>query len=280
VSFKDLVVHVDPTQRGEFRAELAGALARRHGVHVIGLHVIEPLPSAGYFPADIGLYAGGEALRELIRQRAIEAADQAERRFREPLCRHGIKGEWRVTQGGIAEQLASQARCVDLAIVGQLDSDHLPFGSAAPPPEQIVLSSGRPVLIVPYAARLQGIGDHVLVAWNGGREAARAANDALPFLVKASSVTVLTINPEEARTETPAVDIVRHLACHGVQAEAAHTVAADIGVGDALLKHATELGADLIVIGAYGHSRLRELVLGGATRSVLRRMTVPVLMSH
>jgi nucleotide-binding universal stress UspA family protein len=185
-----------------------------------------------------------------------------------------------VTQGGIAEQLASQARCVDLAIVGQLDPDHPPFGSAAPPPEQIVLSSGRPVLIVPYAARFQGIGDRVLLAWNGSREAARAVNDALPFLVKASSVTVLTVKPEAARAETPNVDIVSHLARHGVQAEAAHTGATDIGVGVALLNHATEVCADLMVMGAYGHSRLRELVLGGATRSVLRRMTVPVLMSY
>ena len=100
------------------------------------------------------------------------------------------------------------------------------------------------------------------------------------FSSRLAPSTVLTINPEEARTETLAVDIVRHLARHGVQAEAAHTVAADIGVGDALLNHAIELGADLMVMGAYGHSRLRELVLGGATRSVLRRMTVPVLMSH
>jgi nucleotide-binding universal stress UspA family protein len=280
VSLKDLVVHVDPTERGEVRAELAGALGWRHGAHVIGLHVIEPLPSAGYFPADIGLYAGGEALHELIRQRAIEAADQAERRFREPLRRHGVNGEWRVTQGGIAAQLAYQARCVDLVIVGQLDPDRPPFGSAVPPPEQIVLSSGRPVLVVPNAARFQGIGDRVLVAWNGGREAARAVNDALPFLVKASSVTVLTVNPEVARAEAPAVDIIRHLARHGVRADATHKLAADIGVGDALLNHATELPTDLVVMGAYGYSCLRELVLGGATRSVLRHMTVPVLMSH
>jgi nucleotide-binding universal stress UspA family protein len=139
---------------------------------------------------------------------------------------------------------------------------------------------GRPVLVVPRYGTFPTIGERVLVAWNGAREAVRAVNDALPLLQRAQLVTVLSIDPSDADHRIPSADITLHLARHGVTAVAAQTRGTDLLVADILLSYAADLGADLIVSGAYGHTRLRELVLGGMTRHLLQTMTVPVLMSH
>jgi nucleotide-binding universal stress UspA family protein len=137
------------------------------------------------------------------------------------------------------------------------------------------------VLVVPRYGTFDTVGERVLVAWNGSREATRAVHDALPILKLATKVTVLSIDPErDTGDRIPSADIALHLARHGVAAEGTSTVGLDISVGDLLLSRAADLGADLIVMGAYGHSRMRELVLGGATRHILQHMTVPVLMSH
>jgi nucleotide-binding universal stress UspA family protein len=123
----------------------------------------------------------------------------------------------------------------------------------------------------------------VLVAWDGGREAARAVNDALPILERATAVKALLINPSDASNghrREPGADIALHLARHGVKVTAARTVARDISVADAILAEISDYGADLLVMGAYGHSRAREFMLGGVTRQMLTTMPVPVLMSH
>jgi nucleotide-binding universal stress UspA family protein len=145
----------------------------------------------------------------------------------------------------------------------------------------LALGVGRPVLVVPRYGTFERLGERVLIAWNGSREATRAVHDAIPILKRAITVTVLSIDPEvDSPPRTPSADITLHLARHGIAAEAASTSSVDFGVGNALLSRAADLGADLIVMGAYGHSRMREMVLSGATRHLLQNMTVPVLMSH
>jgi nucleotide-binding universal stress UspA family protein len=139
------------------------------------------------------------------------------------------------------------------------------------------------VLIIPYVGAINALARTVLVGWKSSREAARAVNDALPLLREAESVTVLAINPREGiggDGDVPAADIALHLARHGVKAAAAHTVATDISEGDALLNHAEEIGADLIVAGGYGHSRLTQYAFGGVTRTLLATMTAPLFLSH
>lgn len=139
------------------------------------------------------------------------------------------------------------------------------------------------MLIVPYAGRFDNVGRRIVIAWSSTREAARAVSDAMPFLESADLVNVLTIDPREGpdgHGELPGADIAVHLARHGVKAQIERTVSAGLPVGEVLLSRIADLGADLLVMGAYGHSRVRELLLGGATRSVLRSMTLPVLMSH
>ncbi len=137
--------------------------------------------------------------------------------------------------------------------------------------------------MVPYIGARQEMGRNVLVAWNGSREATRAVNDALPILERADKVTVLAVNPGKNGNDhgdIPSADIALHLARHGVKAEASQTVSDELEVGSIILSRISDLGADLVVMGAYGHSRMRELMMGGVTRDLLRHMTVPVLMSH
>ncbi|HEY6335871.1 MAG TPA: universal stress protein, partial [Alphaproteobacteria bacterium] len=146
-------------------------------------------------------------------------------------------------------------------------------------PEQVAMASGRPALVIPYAWDPRDFGEQVLVAWNASPQAARAVNDALPFLVEAKRVVVLTINHKSA-AEVPSTGIVRHLKRHGVAAESHPVVADDIKTSDMVLSRAADEGASLIVMGVYGHSRLRELVLGGVSREMFQRMTVPIFVSH
>jgi nucleotide-binding universal stress UspA family protein len=222
-----------------------------------------------------------EEIVDRIRAEAVEAARPIEAAFRECLRRNGIEGEWRIVEGAPPATVALHARYADLTIVGQPNRDEPQDADAVP--VTAIMTSGRPVLVVPFAGEFSTVGEHVLLAWNASREAARALNDALPLLLNAKQVTVLAINPQRGvggHGDVPAADIALHLARHGLKTEAAHTVAKDIADGEVLLSYAADIGADLIVAGAYGHSRAREMVFGGVTRTLIAEMTAPVLFSH
>ena len=284
MALKDILVHLDATPRGAVRLALAAELAARHGAHLTALYVVE-LPSPGYFYGDPSGLADVRLIDEIMDKMRATARAQAapvEAAFAERIRRDGIAGEWRIIEGRVGETVTLHARYADLAILGQHDPDAAGIG-ATEIATSTLLSSGRPALIVPYAGTFQTLGQTVLIGWKSGREAARAVNDALPLLQQARSVTVLAINPEDGiggDGDVPAADIALHLARHGVKAAAAHTVAKEIDEGDALLNYADDISADLIVAGAYGHSRLSELVFGGVSRTLLTTMTVPVLLSH
>jgi nucleotide-binding universal stress UspA family protein len=204
---------------------------------------------------------------------------QIEVTFRAEAERAGISSEWRVSEGAGTAPLIQHACCVDLTILGQADPGQESFKNVLP--EDVVLVSGRPALLVPAVGNFETVGQRILIAWNASREAARALCDALPLLAGAQAVTVLSIGSADViETEYQGANVTRHLARHGINATAAACAAAESGVGDALLSRAADLGADLIVMGAYGHSRIHEWLLGGVTRHVLRHMTVPVLMAH
>ena len=284
MGFKDILVTLAGATASESGIGLAVELARSQSAHLVGLFIIEPLDLSVYSAPGTGFMAVDviQEIEEQHRKTAQAAASKIEATFRAACSRAGISHEWRLAEGGPSEVGVLHAHYADIAITAQIDPDNSPPGGWARLPEQLGLASGRPVLIVPYAGRFDTVGRRVLVAWNRTRESARALNDALPLLERASQVTVLSVNPRrgEDANELPGADIALHLARHGVKAEAASTVADDIDVGNVLLSRAADLGADLMVMGCYGHSRMRELILGGATREVLRHMTVPVLMSH
>jgi len=285
MALKDILVHVDNGKRSDARVNLAINLARRHGAHLTGLYAAD-IPNAEFFyGATLPFASGGpdEVVRRM-RADAAEASASTEAGFRDRIRQNDVRGEWRFVEGHVPATVALHARYADLTVVGQPD----PYDSRQDSNRDAtvvtpLMSSGRPVLIVPYAGDFEAIGTQVLVAWNASREAARAINDALPLLEFAKKVTILAVNPRHGvagHGDVPAADIALHLARHGVKAEAAHTVANDIPDGEALLSYAADIGADMIVAGGYGHSRAREMVFGGVTRTLIAEMTVPVLLSH
>lgn len=276
MAFKDLLVHVDQTKAYAARLDAAIRVAQSHEAHLTGLYVLPLINVPGYAEAQIPL-----EVIETQRQNTRAQADKAEKAFRAATDKAGIASEWRRVEDDFARALSLNARYADLVLTGQDDkSDPMSIAGLT---ERVVLEAGRPLLVIPYIGAGNTIGERVLVAWNASREAIRAVHDALPLLERAKSVTVMAINPPGGAAgdgDIPAADVCLHLARHGVKAEADHVEAHDIAVGDMLLSRVADKGVDLLVMGAYGHSRLRELVLGGATRHILGHMTVPVLMSH
>ena len=281
MSYKDLLVVLGSDSASRGRVALAAALAERFAAHLVGLYPL-PVPEA---PRHLGYYDPAlldPFFREL-REKAQEVCDKECEAFEHAASLRGLSAEWRAVADGMEADPALHARYVDLTILGQLDPDGGDAELIRPRPEHVTLASGRPILVVPYAGNFETVGRRVLIGWNATREATRAVNDAMPLLMAADLVPVLTIDAREgpdAHGELPGADISLHLARHGVKATIERTVAAGIPAGDVLLSRAADLGADLLVMGAYGHSRVRELLLGGATRSILQSMTVPVLMSH
>lgn len=278
--FKDLLVVVDHGRSCATRIDVAAGLARDFGAHLTGLYV-GPAP---YVQPTVISDLPLEVL-EMQSSVAREASEKARALFAERAegAAFGLSTEWREAEGDVAEVASLHARYADLAVIGQADPEETPLGAARDLPQRLILGAGRPVLVVPYAGRFPTIGEHVLLAWNASREATRATNDALPLLQRAARVTVLSVNPHGGRRghgAVPGADIALHLARHGVRAEVASIATDEVAIDDMLLSQSADAGADLIVMGAYGHSRLGELVMGGATRHILRQITVPVFMSH
>lgn len=271
MAYKDILVHVDNGRQAAERVKLAALAAGTGDGHLVGLHVrwrpdLPPVV-AGQLAPDI---------TEMLARCNEMAAREARAAFDAAAVPVGVTTEWRDVTGALVETVRLHARHADLAVIGQAaeDEDNRPLADA------LVLEVGRPVLVVPYAGRFDTLGQRVLIAWNGSREATRAVHDALPLLKRAHRVVVLAVNPDEAMGDLPGADLCRHLARHGVAATGEQVRADDLEVGDMLLSRAADADADLLVMGAYGRSRLREMILGGATRHILRHMTVPVLLSH
>lgn len=284
MTMKDLLVHLGNSPQGEARLEVASRLAGRYSAHLTGLYVVD-LPSPAIFYGDPSGFVDAAMIDQMMarmRENARRDAAGNREKFLDRLRRDGIEGEWRMVEGISAEIVALHARYADLAIVGQATHEDETIGTGEIAPAAL-LSSGRPVLVLPFVGRFPNVGETVLVAWKPCREAARAVNDAIPLLRAARSVTVLAINAESGiagEGNVPAADIAHHLARHGVKAQAAHTVSGEVSEADALLNYAAEIDADLIVAGGYGHSRVREYIFGGVTRTLLQSMTAPVFFSH
>jgi nucleotide-binding universal stress UspA family protein len=276
--YQTILVHVDNSARAAVRIGLACRLARRFDAHLVGLHALTAVRLPGYARVAV---EGGAQIAEYQAKVAADAARQARQVFERGVGAAGItKSEWRESRDDAAEVAPVHARYADLVVVGQPHADDA--GGAEPDfAERLLLAGGRPLLIVPYAGEFTDVGKRALVAWNASREAARAVTDAIPLLREAQGVQVVAFNPAGAdHGEVPGADIGLYLARHGIKITVSQQTAADVDVGNQLLSRAADLQADLIVMGGYGHSRLRELVLGGVTRTLFESMTVPVLMSH
>jgi nucleotide-binding universal stress UspA family protein len=273
---KDIVVSLVKGADADATIDYAVSLAAAFEAHLAGVaFAYDMLPAAMLIddvPAD---------WIDDLRAEAEKTAKAALGRFEEASRRAGISAESRwldASFAGTGDLFGRIARRFDLSVVRQAEpEDHTPAELLI---EAALFDAGRPVLLVPYIQKSALDLTRAMVCWDGSRSAARAVGDALPFLDRAKTVEVVVVGERLKSDEMPGADIAHHLVRHGLAVELKRIVAADADVANVLLSHAADTAASFIVMGGYGHSRLREFVLGGATRGVLSQMTVPTLMSH
>lgn len=273
MSLRNILVHVTDSAQSKLRLETAAALCVAHDAHLTGLGVravpMMPPYSMGSVP---------DIVRGPFEAQQAAAVKAARSLFDDAVSRAGWGGRsgWIEREGNVTEIVGLHARYVDLTVTGQDTEEREPFEIST---IDLVLRSGRPVLVTPKGVENKPIGRRVLVAWNGSREAARAVSDAMPILATADSVEIVSV-AADAAGEIPGTDIAAHLAHHGVAVTVKLLTDTADDPGAALLAYADDFGADLLVMGAYGRSRLSEWIFGGVTRHVLQEMKTPVLMSH
>ena len=275
MTYKTLLVHLDDSRASDARVDFALDLARRFDAHLIGLYVVCQDLFRPLVKRDESLNLGTHE------KEAAERMERAHAHFVEAAQRAGCAFEWRAPLGPALDAAVLHARHADLLVLGQHDPDDQASYIARDFIEDLLMSAGRPAIVLPHSGRIASFGENVLVAWDGSQDAARALADALPILKRARFVTVATVEKHPA-SDTPAgFDVAGYLERHGVRAGFTSIPrAGGIGTGATLLNHSSDIHADLLVAGAYGHTRTRERVLGGVTRTLLETMTVPVLMSH
>lgn len=277
---KTIAVSLVDIERQDNIMNAAFSLASVHDAHVLGVYTI-PNPHGIGFPASYGAIS-----TEIDHSRYFEEnLDGVKDRFEDLARRNGVRAEWRRVNGDtglLADAMLKHAPYADLIVAGQVNSStNTTIESDFV--ERLILESGRPVLVIPNIGDYASVGTKVLIGWNATREALRAAFDAVPLIREAERVELLWANARdepEIAGDLPGAELATVFSRHDIKILAKSISAPDLSPADALLNEAADSGADLIVIGAYGHSRLREFVFGGVTRTLLQNMTAPVLMSH
>ncbi len=274
---KDIIVNLSVARNGSTVGNYAVSVAAALQAHLTGIAFIYdpvvPISGTGYIPADV-----------IESQRADNetAAEAAIKDFTAATDRAGISAEPQMLGAsltGAGDQFARMARRFDLAIVGQAQPEMSTMEQIIG--ETTLFESGRPIIMVPYIQKAPFKTGNVMICWDGSRTAARAVADAIPILGKSSRIEIVSVTSERGKQdEIEGADIGQHLARHGLKVDVHRISRGNIDVADALLSHAADSAADLMVMGGYGHSRLREFVLGGVTRSIFQSMTLPVLLSH
>ncbi|WP_319799011.1 universal stress protein [Nitrobacter sp.] len=275
---KDIILHLERDPARDIVRDFAASAADMFGAHLTGVSLAFAAGIPNYivpnFPAGVlaDLFAASET-----------AARGAINRFETAVKRGGLSAEPRLvlqTEFGPPKAFSEMARCFDLSIIMQ--SDDYSGVNNSDLIEATLFDSGRPLIVVPYIQKEMLKLDRVVCCWDGSRAAARAVNDALPLLRKANVVELLIVENEKTAHESVGggIQIGRHLARHDIKIEVRRTPAADIDVPNIILSHVADSSASMLVMGGYGHSRLREFILGGATLGILSAMTVPVFMSH
>ena len=260
---------------------VAMIVAKDHGAHVTALHVMTNPAALVHTPYEIDILVEAQ---ERMREGARKRADDLRKRFEVQVeSEVDAVGEWRAVESltpDIESILIDNARCCDLTMIAQPDpADNANrIGTLG----EVILQTGRPVLVVPYTGTARSVGKRVFVAWNGSRESTRAVFDALPFLREADEVQLYIVEEDRQyyAAQIPGAALAATLSRHGVRITTEKAAKTDLTVAETLLSRLADHGSDLLVMGGYGHSRAREYVFGGATRDILRTMTVPVLFSH
>ncbi|TXI78670.1 universal stress protein [Cupriavidus sp. Marseille-Q8015] len=277
LAYPNIFVHVDASTRSMTRVALAARIASAQQCRMVGV-------CATYTPQPwfYRMHHAAECVQE-DRDRRQREHERMRQRFESAIWERSVTAEWRMLEGEPVANMLKEVREAGLLVMGQTDENDNDSFVAPQFLESMMLEAGRPLLVVPYAGEFHSIGTRVLLAWDGGRECARALHDALPLLA-GSRVHLLHANSamRSLRVDaTPAAHAVRLLRDVGAEVETEYVPAAnDLAIGEMILSRAADTGADLIVMGAYGHSRFREITLGGVTRTILSSMTVPVLLGH
>ena len=274
MSIKTILVHIDHTDNSETRLAATIALAIEYDAHIIGQYVI---PTVNIAPAVTSYIPSAVILAQ--EESAKENASKIKAEFIASAEKSGCSFEWNCVQGFTDQQINKQGHYADLIVIGQSDGQVILSNEMAIE-DHILMDSIRPILFIPYIGFSGPIGKRIMIAYDGGRESVRAIHDSIPMLKRADAVEIISVNRSEKASQLPLDEICQYLARHGIKTQANHVVSKDINVAETLLSRASDYGIDLIVMGAYGHSRLREYIFGGVTHDILKHMTVPVLMSH
>ncbi|MBS0517902.1 MAG: universal stress protein [Proteobacteria bacterium] len=277
MSVKDILVHINVSKHCPARVETAAQLAKAFDARLTALYT----SAVGDVPFFM-MEEVGAKVEPTMRAWWLQMRDKVKAGFDRAMSKAGTAAEWIEVDDRDGSVVSHHARYADLVIVGQIDQDELLPRPEYAIPERVALESGAPTLVVPHAGTPAAVGRKILIAWNGSAQSARAVRDAFPFLARAERVTVLTINPDahQSKFGPPGSRIAAHLSNHGIMADVRELTVAESAIGDTILAQAADSDSDLIVMGAYGHPRAYEVVLGGATRTLFRQMTVPILMSH
>ena len=279
MSYRSLLVFLDQDPLCAARTQVAIRLAQDHDCHLVGV-----APTGLVDMATPDAAATLVEFADMARNALREEAEGATRRFSDACRAAGLKSvESVVDEADKARSLVRHAHCSDLTLLNQADPTASSHRRAQDLVEQVVLNSARPTLIIPYAGRFETLGSNVMVAWDESREVVRALSDALPLLRRAKRVQLVSWNEKGASDDRTLrarlAALHQWLMWQGVSAEV-RVETTEVDISNAMLLHAADLNTDLIVMGAYGHSRWVERILGGATRGLLASMTVPVLMAH
>lgn len=274
MAYKDLIVLVDPTDLKRGVLECAANIAAQHEAHLTGLYV-------GYDP--LTGFTESQMPPDMVRMHQdnlARAEDQARQQFEETTRLAGINMEWRTASEAHLAALVLNARYSDVVMMSGTASDSADL-IAHRYADNVVMAAGRPVLLFPDSYKWDKGFKRIMVAWDASRESSRAVHDALPLLRRADKVIVMEVTDrDDINFRDPGSDIAKHLARHGLDVESAHSIKTEMGIGDQLLSAVVDHGADMLVAGAYSHSRLREYALGGVTRHLMTHLTVPMLFSH
>lgn len=262
------------------RIQAAIQLAERHKAELIGVCTTPPTPRYMYNERGVP-----EQVLSVLLDRIADEIIETKQFFLKVAADCGIKAQCRVPKGSVEEVLALQARFCDLLIMSQTDNAESAWAIPPSVAESVITSAGRPVLMIPYTEKGQHpIGQRVLFCWDYGRRATRALADAAPILCQASELTILTVDPQPEMLRSRDIepyDLLAHCSTHGFpEPKEIYSDSTGISVGDCILNTAADHSCDLIVMGLYNRSRVREWILGGTSKTLLQSMTVPILFSH
>lgn len=273
MAIKDVLLYVDSSDGTEDLIDIAANFADEHDAHLTGVYVVQVLPINSYGATAIP----AEVLR-IHHDNQLKAANEARTLFETRVSKLNVQYGWRTATDDADNAFVDQLRYADLAILRQADEKDIYTKRFV---NNVLLDSGKPVLVIPRFGWDKSIGKHVTIAWKQTKEASRAVSDAIPILQGADTVEVLTV---QSRNDDPdsheSIALSEHLARHGINVKARELSGSDISVANQILNFTFDQGCDLLVMGAWGHSRMREAVFGGASNQILDSMTLPVLMSH